>query len=201
MQCLLSPVETPHYYPHFLLTAWGKDLSDCFLSVHIFWAFFPVGRSPLAPPDVVSPDSSLSFTYSLQLCSSVPPPARRLRHPGELAQYSTQWTRRIIFVEGKDQDRSSHNSPHHQYFTPSGEPDKSLWFTQIIIGRIQWLAHLDALRKEPQQKGLSQASYSDVVRHWSATDLSLTNSSHITLIILFLVVRHKLLERDKTMTR
>lgn len=33
------------------------------LSVHIFWACFPVGRSPLAPPGVLSTDSSLSSTY------------------------------------------------------------------------------------------------------------------------------------------
>lgn len=98
-------------------------------------------------------------------------------------RHSTQWTRRIIFVEGRDRDRLSHNSPHHQYFTPSREPSKSLWLIQIIICRIRWLAHLDALRKELQQKGLSQASYLDVVRQRSATDLSLTNSRHITLII------------------
>lgn len=34
-----------------------------FLSVHIFWACFPVSRLPLAPPGVSSADSSLSLTY------------------------------------------------------------------------------------------------------------------------------------------
>lgn len=63
LHCFLSPVETLHYYPHFLLTELGKDPSDCFLSVHIFWACFPVGRSPLAPADTARADSSLSFTY------------------------------------------------------------------------------------------------------------------------------------------
>lgn len=55
--CLFSSEEIPHYPPHFLLTVFA------FLSVHIIWACFPVGRSPLAPPGILSPDSSLSFTY------------------------------------------------------------------------------------------------------------------------------------------
>lgn len=187
LHCLLSPVETPHYQPHFLLTVWGKDPSDCFLSVHIFWACFPVGRSPLAPPAVVSADSSLSFTYFP--CSSAPVCRwrRRRQRPADWGsqanRHSTHWTRRIIFVEGRDRDRLSHNSPHHQYFTPSREPNKSLWLIQIIIGRVRWLAHLEALRKELQQKGLSRASYLDVMRQRSASDLPLTKSRHITLII------------------
>ena len=87
---------------------------------------------------------------SLKLCSSAPRPACRLWLPGKQAN-RTQWTRRIIFVEGRDRDRLSHNSPHHQYFTPSREPNKSLW--QIIISWKWWLAHLDVLNKELQQKG------------------------------------------------
>lgn len=42
---------------------WRKGPSGCFLSLHAFWAFFPVGSSPLALSDVVRADSSLSFTY------------------------------------------------------------------------------------------------------------------------------------------
>lgn len=133
-------------------------------------------------------------------CSSAPVCRCRPADWGYQAnRHSTQWTRRIIFVEGRDRDRLSHNSPHHQYFTPSREPNKSLWLIQIIISRIWWLAHLDALWKELQQKVLSQASYLDVVCQRSLTELSLTNIRHIALIISFLVVRHKLLERDKIM--
>lgn len=128
---LLSPVETLCCHIHILLTLQGKDPSDSYLSVHIFWACFPVGRSPLAQAQAVMPLCPLS-TF-LQLCFSVPPwtedwGSRANRH-------STQWTRQIIFVEGRDRDRLSHNSHHHHYFTPSREPSKSLWFIQIIISR------------------------------------------------------------------
>lgn len=38
---LLSPVETLCCHIHILLTLQGKDPSDSYLSVHIFWACFP----------------------------------------------------------------------------------------------------------------------------------------------------------------
>lgn len=90
----------------------------------------------------------------LLLCSFAPVCHRQPADGGSRAnRHSTQWTRRIILVEGRDRDRSSHNSPHHQYFTPSREANKSILLLQIIISTMQYLAHLGALRKELQQRG------------------------------------------------
>lgn len=163
--------------PSFSANCVGEKIPQIvFLSVHIFWACFPVGRSPLAPPGVAE-RSFLSVLYLLP-CSSAPVCHRQPADWGSRAnRHSTQWTRRIIFVEGRDRDRSSHNSPHHQYFGPSRELDKkSLTYTDCYL---QNTAHSSFGKSSDKRVYLRRP----IVRQRSATDSSLTGSRHITLII------------------
>ncbi|TNN88297.1 hypothetical protein EYF80_001513 [Liparis tanakae] len=81
------------------------------------------GTSPLALPGVASPDSSLCsacFPAAPLQCATAGPQTQTLRRTGTAHGELD----RIIFVEGRDQDRSSHSSPPHQYFTPSREHNK-----------------------------------------------------------------------------
>lgn len=151
---LLSSAERPCSPPHFLRRESLSLLSCLYIysgraSQSADCPWHHQAYRVLIPP--------CPLPTSLQLCSSVPPSASRQRLPAN--RRSTRWTRRIIFVEGRDWDRSSHNSPHHQYFAPSREANNSLSLIQIIISRIWQLAHLNVLRKELQQKGLSQESH------------------------------------------
>lgn len=84
----------------------------------------PSQHNALSPARCSERHIPASFT-SLPLRCTVPCLACSLELPGK--RRSTHRTRRIIFVEGRDQDRLSHNSLHHQYFTASREPNKSLY--------------------------------------------------------------------------
>lgn len=154
--------------PSFSANCVGEKIPQIvFLSVHIFWACFPVGRSPLAPPGVAE-RSFLSVLYLLP-CSSAPVCHCQPADWGSRAnRHSTQWTRRIIFVEGRDRDRSSHNSPHHQYFIPSRELDKKVSYLHRLLSA-EYSAQL--IWKELQQKGLSPASHcTPEISHWFVSD-------------------------------
>lgn len=120
----IKPVEKPPYHPRSLPTVSRKAPSDYFGALHVFWASVPVSRSPLAASHVERSFLPVLYLLPLQLCSSCH------HQPADCGSQanrrSTQWTRRIIFVEGRDWDRLSHNSPHHQYFTPFREPRSDL---------------------------------------------------------------------------
>lgn len=140
LHCLLSPVETVSpslSYPAYCV---GKrSLRLLSICTHIL-GVLPSRQIALGTARH-SEHWCLTVLYLLP-CSFAPVCHQRPEDWGSQAnRHSTQWTRRIIFVEGRDRDRLSHNSPHHQYFTPSRELNKTLWLIQIIISRIQWLAH------------------------------------------------------------
>lgn len=79
-------------------------------------------------------------------------------------------------------------------FAPSRDADNSLALFQIVISRIQQLAQSDALRKRAATKRV-------YLRHLivSVADLSLANSTHISLIISFLVVGCKFAETGESL--
>lgn len=138
---------------HFRAGGGGEDsLARLLLpSVHIFWAGFPVGRSPLAP----SPNSSA--VLHLLSCR------QRLRggtgaEHGELdgLSLSREEIETDHRITAPPAPLSTPTPPFHCSISislPSGMPTK-VSLSQIIISRMRQSAHLDALTGgEPRQKG------------------------------------------------
>lgn len=133
------------------------------------------GRFPRSAPSAVCthilgrlPSRQIALGAERQFLRRPPPTFLQTEAP-RANRRGTRRTRRIIFVEGRDRDRSSHNStppPHHpshhptppfhcsiSISLPSGLPTK-VSLSLIIISRMRQSAHLDALTGgEPRQKG------------------------------------------------
>lgn len=159
-----------------------KDPLDCFLSVHIFWACFPVGRAPLAPPDLVSSDSSPSFTYfpaALLQCATAGLQTEAPRQTGTVHSE----------LDGLSLSKEEIETDYRitvltiSISLPPGNPTKVSDLYRLLStqcgGQLNWMLFAKSFNK----RGLSQASYLDVVRQRSSTELSLTNIRHIALII------------------
>lgn len=131
------------------------------------------GRFPRSAPSAVCthilgrlPSRQIALGAERQFLRRPPPTFLHTEAP-RANRRGTRRTRRIIFVEGRDRDRSSHNStpprppphptpPFHCSISislPSGMPTK-VSLSLIIISRMRQSAHLDALAGgEPRQKG------------------------------------------------
>lgn len=149
----------------------GKDLSDCFpICTHIL-GMLPSRQIALG----TGKHSERRFLPVLYLlpCSSAPVccrQPRRLKAPGQTVTVHSE-------LDGLSLSREEIETDHHitvlsiSISLPPGNP---IILIQIIISRVWWLAHLDALMKELQQKGflsLSQAHYcTPKISHWFVSD-------------------------------
>lgn len=146
------------------------DLLHSLLLLHFMAGGGGGGRFPRSAPSAVCthilgrlPSRQIALGAEPQFLRRPPPTFLQTEAP-RANRRGTRRTRRIIFVEGRDRDRSSHNSPPPSTPTPpfhcsisislpSGMPTK-VSLSQIIISRMQQSAHLDALTGgEPRQKG------------------------------------------------
>lgn len=101
------------------------ESSDCYLSLHIFWACFPVIRLPLALRDIVGADASLSFICSPAALLQCAATGQRTEAPGTVHSE----------LDGLSLSREEIETDYHiTVFTisislPPGNPTKSLTYT------------------------------------------------------------------------
>lgn len=134
LHSVASPVlwsaELPHCHSsHFLLTAWGQDLFVCLpVCTHILGV---LPSQHLAPPCVLSVIPPCLLPTSLQLCSSVPPPASRRRLP---KQTGTVHSEPEVLSLSRDEIKTDHRITvlTISISLPPGKPTKVFHFDRLL---------------------------------------------------------------------